>query len=53
MQRRNDLARAIDIVLVAVDLDQVVARAGRDGRVADGGDAEPAALVPDMADGDG
>ena len=38
---------------VAVDLDEVVAPAGRDGLVADGGDAEPAVLVPDMADGDG
>ena len=38
---------------VAVDLDEVGAPAGRDGLVADGGDAEPAVLVPDMADGDG
>ena len=38
---------------VAIDMDNIVAGAGGDGLVADGGDAEPAVLVPDMADGDG
>lgn len=38
---------------VTVDLDDVVARAGGNGLVADRGDAEPTVLVPDVAYRDG